>query len=116
MRDYHDVPISYWKLWRSREVALDTAKGTSGASYVKLPMYLHQLVVSNSGTVVALETSLMDGLGQRFRYLFFTFRVSVSGVAYMRKVIVIDRTHLKGKYGGCLITAYVRMKTIRYSQ
>lgn len=105
MRDNHDVPTSYWKAWRSREVALDTAKGTSCSSYLRLPVYLHQLIASNPETVVALETAPTDGMGHRFRYLFFAFGASVSGLRYMRRVVVIDGTHLKGKYGGCLITA-----------
>ncbi|CAG7874561.1 unnamed protein product, partial [Brassica rapa] len=37
MQGDHDVHISYWKAWRSRQVALDYAKGSSGASYNLLP-------------------------------------------------------------------------------
>ena len=35
----------------------------------------------------------------------FAFAASVKGYAYMRKVVVVDGTHLKGKYMGCLLTA-----------
>lgn len=41
----HDVRISYWKAWRSREVALEYAKGSCVSSYKLLPDYLHRLVV-----------------------------------------------------------------------
>lgn len=47
MQGDHDVHISYWKAWRSREVALDYAKGSCGASYNLLPAYVEKLVVAN---------------------------------------------------------------------
>lgn len=40
MRSDHNVRISYWKAWRSREVAMDYVKGSSGQSYTRLPSYL----------------------------------------------------------------------------
>lgn len=39
----HNVRISYWKTWRSREVAKEYAKGSSGSSYNLLPDYLIDL-------------------------------------------------------------------------
>lgn len=66
----HDVKISYWKAWRSREIALDYAKGSSGASYKLLPDYLHRLVVANPGTISEMETHFEAGVGHRFKYLF----------------------------------------------
>lgn len=105
MRDIHGVPISYWKAWRSRDVAMESARGSTGASYSSLPGYLQQLVVANPSSVVALETAFDEAMGQRFKSLFFTIGACVKGFAFMRKVIIVDRTHLKGKYGGCLVTA-----------
>ncbi|WZZ52813.1 hypothetical protein YC2023_052920 [Brassica napus] len=37
--------------------------------------------------------------------MFVALGASVKGYQYMRKVIVVDGTHLKGKYAGCLLTA-----------
>ena len=55
--------------------------------------------------MVAVET-VNDGTGvERFKYMFLAFAASVKGYGYMRKVVVIDGTHLKGKYVGCLLTA-----------
>ena len=101
----HNVNISYWKAWRSREVALDYAKGSSGESYKLLPDYLQRLVVANPGTITHMETQFEAGFGHRFKYMFLALAASVNGFKRMRSVIIIDGTHLRGKYGGCLMTA-----------
>lgn len=104
MRGDHDVNISYWKTWRSRDVAIEKVKGTTTSSYHQLPDYLKRLVNANLGTITSLFTE-RDGVAERFKYMFVAFGASVQGYEYMRKVIVIDGTHLKGKYAGCLLTA-----------
>lgn len=40
-----------------------------------------------------------------FNSFFFAFGGSIVGYHYLRKVIVIDGTQLKGKYKGCLVAA-----------
>ncbi|RIA04115.1 hypothetical protein BRARA_K01685 [Brassica rapa] len=105
MRGDHDVDISYWKAWRSRDVAIDKAKGTSQSSYRQLPDYLHRLAAANPGTITELLTEPVEGGASRFKYMFVAFGASVQGYAFMRKVVVVDGTHLKGKYAGCLLTA-----------
>ncbi|CAA7052370.1 unnamed protein product [Microthlaspi erraticum] len=52
--DYH-VNVSYWKAWRSREIAMDTALGTMAGSYALLPAYLALLQNANPGTQCYLE-------------------------------------------------------------
>lgn len=101
----HDVDISYWKVCRSRDVAIDKVKGTSQSSYSQLPDYLHRLRAANPGTITELLTETVEGGGTRFKYMFVAFGASIAGYASMRKVIVVDGTHLKGKYAGCLPTA-----------
>lgn len=101
----HDVKISYWKAWRSREIALDNSQGSSAASYNLLPNYLRQLVLANPGTISHLETNFKTGFGHRFKYLFLALGASVRGFDQMRNVVIVDGTHLRGKYGGCLLTA-----------
>lgn len=105
MRGEHDVPISYGKAWRSREVALDYAKGSAGASYNLLPSYLEKLVAANPGTIAEVHTESTGGIDDRFKYMFLALAASIAGFKYMRRVIVVDGTHLKGKYAGCLLTA-----------
>lgn len=105
MRGDHGVSISYWKAWRSRDVAIDKDKGTTRSSYNQLPDYLHKLVQANPGTITKLFTETDEGGIQRFKYMFVALGASIEGYEFMRKVVVVDGTHLKGKYAGCLLTA-----------
>ena len=105
MQGDHNVRISYWKAWRSRQIALDFAKGSSGASFNLIPDYLKQLVQANPGTKTALHTEFEDGVGQRFKYLFISIGACIEGYRYLRKVVIVDGSHLRGKYAGCLLSA-----------
>ncbi|KAL0898723.1 hypothetical protein Bca101_082684 [Brassica carinata] len=105
MRGNHVVHISYWKAWRFREVALDYAKGTCGTSYNLLPGYLEKLIHSNPGTITAMHTEYAEGIGHKFKYMFLALEASIEGYKSMRKVVIVDGTHLRGKYSGCLLTA-----------
>ncbi|CAN7030398.1 unnamed protein product [Brassica oleracea var. botrytis] len=105
MQGDHDVHISYWKAWRSREVALDYAKGSCGASYNLLPTYLEKLVMANQGSITQIHTEYADGIGHRFKYMFLALAASIEGYRFMRKIVIVDGTHLRGKYAGCLLTA-----------
>ena len=55
----------------------------------------------NLGTVTSIE---VDG-ESRFKYLFLAFGATIRGFQYMRKVIGIDETFLKGSYKGVLLVA-----------
>lgn len=101
----HAVNISYWKVWRSREAAVEFAKGSCGASYQSLPNYLQRLIEANPGTLAHLDTDYVESVGRRFKYMFIAMGESVKGFEFVRKVVVIDGTHLRGKYAGCLLTA-----------
>ncbi|XP_013594925.1 PREDICTED: uncharacterized protein LOC106303121 [Brassica oleracea var. oleracea] len=107
LRD-HSVPISYWTAWKSRKIAIENGRGNVAAAYSTLPFYLQQLAIANPGTLVALETSKGPGNVQRFKYLFLSFGASQKGFDFMRKVVIIDGTHLKGKFAGCLLTTSVQ--------
>lgn len=105
IRNDHSVPISYWKAWKSREVAIYRGSGNAETAYLALPLYLEKLGASNPGSIMVIETSEAEEGAQRFKYLFLAFRASTQGYKYMRKVVIIDGTHLKGKYTGCVLTA-----------
>ncbi|KAL0873373.1 hypothetical protein Bca101_023078 [Brassica carinata] len=105
MQGDHDVRISYWKAWRSRETALEYTKGNSRGSYNLLPDYLRKLTEANPGTLAEIETEYNDRIGNRFKYMFLAMSASIMGFEHIRKVVVVDGTHLRGKYAGCLLTA-----------
>lgn len=101
----HNIRISYWKAWRSREVALEYGKGANGTSYKLLPEYLHRLVVANPGTLAEMHTVYEAGIGHRFKYMFLALGASINGFKHMCNVIIIDGAHLREKYAGCLLSA-----------
>ena len=55
----------------------------------------------NLGTVTHIE---VDGKSI-FKYLFLVFGAAIRGFQYMRKIIGIDGTFLKGSYKGVLLVA-----------
>lgn len=102
--EYH-VNVSYWKAWRAREVAMEGSLGSMAGSYALLPAYMGLLQTTNPGTICILENTELDVGGIMFKYAFIAYGASVAGYQYMRKVIIIDGTSLKGRYGGCLLSA-----------
>ncbi|KAL0730769.1 hypothetical protein Bca4012_026863 [Brassica carinata] len=100
-KDEFHVNVSYWKAWRAREFAMGTMVG----SYSLIPPYLALLQSSNEGTTCFLESTDVEDGGTRFKYCFVAYGASISGYAAMRKLVVVDGTSLKGKFGGCLLSA-----------
>ncbi|KAL5553951.1 hypothetical protein UlMin_041352 [Ulmus minor] len=93
--------ISYYKAWRGRKHAHTLIRGSPEQSFHVLPSYFHMLEKLNPGTVTRIE---VDG-ESRFKYLFLAFGVAIRGFRYMRKVVRIDGTFLKGQYRGVLLVA-----------
>jgi len=105
LRQEFNLNVSYWKAWRTREIAMDNAMGSAMGSYALNQPYFKLLLETNPNSLVAMETEKDASGVERFKYLFFTLHACVLGYPYMRKVIVIDGTHLRGRYGGCLVAA-----------
>ncbi|XP_056853962.1 uncharacterized protein LOC130503313, partial [Raphanus sativus] len=99
------VNASYMTCYRAKEKAIIGVRGTDEDAYAKLPEYLYMLKLANPGTVADLETDVDDDGDERFLYLFLAFGASISGFRKLRHVLVIDGTHLSGKYKGVLLTA-----------
>jgi len=104
LTDY-SVRISYWKAWKSREIALESVQGSATNSFSLLTAYIHVLQEANPSSIVDLKTEIDAKGNYRFKYLFLAFAASIQGFSCMKRVIVIGGAHLKGKYGGCLLTA-----------
>ncbi|MCQ7222066.1 transposase, partial [Salmonella enterica] len=96
------VTISYRKAYLAREKAMKKVVGDYEQAYRDLPLYLRELRVRDPETYVALQR---DGNNQ-FQRCFWGFgacrRVFRS---YIRKLIGIDATHLRGKYPGVMLMA-----------
>ncbi|XP_058106859.1 uncharacterized protein LOC131250589 [Magnolia sinica] len=83
MQEKYNMLISYRKTWKAKEIAINHIMGSYEDFYKEFSMYLHELRMENRGTVTAL-------LCVR------SFQSS------LRRVLVINGTHLKGKYKGVL--------------
>ncbi|XP_010445564.1 PREDICTED: uncharacterized protein LOC104728250 [Camelina sativa] len=105
LRQEFSLNVSYWKARRAREIAMDNAMGSAIGSFALVQPYFQLLLQTNPNSNVSLETKLDSNGVDRFKYLFLSLHASIQGYTYMRKVIVIDVTHLRGQYGGCLLAA-----------
>ncbi|RID68188.1 hypothetical protein BRARA_C00363 [Brassica rapa] len=75
------------------------------------PWRVYAMLLDGTGNFQVRQASLTHTCtvdeqgGTRFKYCFVAYGASVAGYAFMRKVVVVDGTSMKGKYGGCLLSA-----------
>ncbi|KAL3377459.1 hypothetical protein AABB24_003728 [Solanum stoloniferum] len=93
--------VSYWKVWMGSEIAKSLVRGTHEHGYGVIDAYSHMLRTSNPGSKTALK---IDENG-RFKYFFVAYGAWILGFIQMRKVIAVDGTFLRSKYGGVLLSA-----------
>ena len=93
------------KCHRAKGKATESITGNAEDSYLELASYFERLKATNPGTVTAIETELDDFGQTRFLYAFLSFRASIRGFRRVRPVLIVDGTHLSGKYKGVLLTA-----------
>lgn len=86
-------------------MAIASAQGTEESSFKLLSLYFFVLETANSGTVTHIETELDERGLVRIKYAFMALGASITGWNHVRKVVVLDGTHLLGKYKGVLLTA-----------
>jgi len=84
---------------------MEKSLGSMAGSYALIPAYAGLLQQANPGSLCFTEYDDDPTGPRRFKYQFIAFAASIKGYAFMRKVIVVDGTSMKGRYGGCLISA-----------
>ncbi|CAA0814968.1 MuDR family transposase [Striga hermonthica] len=97
----HGIKLKYDTALRSQNAAYDFIYGDHKKSWELLLAYFHMSMKENPGTSAYIETDKDDV----FEYAFISFNASAGFLSYCRPVIVIDGTHLKGKYKGILFVA-----------
>ncbi|XP_048624209.1 uncharacterized protein LOC106406498 [Brassica napus] len=95
------VHVSYTSAWRGKREAANEVRGSPEESFTLLYCYMHMLEQTNIGT----RTRVVVDEAQKFKYLFFALGASIEGFSAMRKVLIVDGTHLKNVYGGVLLVA-----------
>ncbi|XP_056856275.1 uncharacterized protein LOC130505695 [Raphanus sativus] len=84
---------------RSTELPVSTMSlGTSYPAMFKVTGHRREV---NPDTI----TRVVVDEGKKFKYLFWALGASIEGFRAMRKVLVVDATHLKTVYGGVLFIA-----------
>ena len=101
MKNMFGMTLDYTTSYRALLYAQEMVRGSAEDGYERLPSYLEQIKAANPGSITAIE---LDSLN-RFKYLFLAFGASIRGFKYQRRVIVVDGTHLSGKYGGTMLVA-----------
>ncbi|KAH9802359.1 SWIM-type domain-containing protein [Citrus sinensis] len=102
MQQEYGVQLTYQQAYRAREVGLEIVRGNPAESYNLPPKYSHVLTTANEGTVTHFE---QDG-DDNFLYYFVVLGSSIKGfMQYIRPVIAVDGTHLKGLYRGSMFVA-----------
>ncbi|XP_038904533.1 uncharacterized protein LOC120090912 [Benincasa hispida] len=99
MRKEYNVNISYDKAWPARETAYALVRGTPEESYIVLHAYGEVLNMENSGT--RFEIELENDV--HFKYMFMVLGPCIRGFSSCRPVIIVDGSHLKGKYKGTML-------------
>ncbi|XP_056848847.1 uncharacterized protein LOC130498990 [Raphanus sativus] len=99
------VSASYMKCHRAKGIALDLTHGNAEESFLNIADYFERLKATNPDTITAIETEIDDDGATRFLYAFLAFGASIKGFRRLRPVLIIDGTHLSGKYKGVLLTA-----------
>jgi len=95
------VKISYSTALRGKRQVVCDLKGSAEDSYKDINCYLYMLKKVNEGTITYLK---LDESG-KFQYLFIALGACIEGFQAMRKVIIVDATHLKNGYGDVLVFA-----------
>ncbi|XP_013700163.2 uncharacterized protein LOC106403932 [Brassica napus] len=95
------VHVSYNSAWRGKREAANEVRGSLKESFTLLYCYMHMLEQKNIGT----RTRVVVDEANKFKYMFFALGASIEGFSAMRKVLIVDGTHLKNVYGGVLLVA-----------
>ncbi|WOL19921.1 hypothetical protein Cni_G28723 [Canna indica] len=103
IRKVFGMRISYKKAYNALQIALVFVHGDYDQCYKDLPAYLRELRIHDFESKVKLMSCSSTHC---FRRVFWAFGASLRGFReYMRPILCIDATHLRGKYPGVLMIA-----------
>ncbi|KAM3270898.1 hypothetical protein P3S67_029100 [Capsicum chacoense] len=88
--------------WKGSVITKNIIRGTLEHGYACLLGFSPIVELLNPGYSYLIMVNQIDG---SFIYYFLAFGACIRGYAHMIKVIVVDGTHLYGKYGGVLLSA-----------
>ncbi|XP_071704524.1 uncharacterized protein [Rutidosis leptorrhynchoides] len=96
------VSISYNQGWRAKCHAIEMLHGSMDDSFRMLPIYLHNIMIHNPGSMTNLVTDSQN----KFLMCYMSFGAVIrSFVQYVRPIIIVDGAHLKDGYLGTNLVA-----------
>ncbi|KAH0726579.1 hypothetical protein KY284_002444 [Solanum tuberosum] len=102
----YGISISRRKAYLGRKRSFEKVYGTWEGSFAELLRFMEALKHFNPGTIVKWKTErCVDVIEDVFNYVFWTFKPCIDGFVFCRPVILIDGTHVYGKYDIKLLIA-----------
>ena len=102
MKEKYGLDIEYHIAWKGVDNAKHDVFGDSFKSFDNLRWYLDEAKRVNPDNHFQLE---VDPLSRRFQRCFIAFGASIRGLKFLRPMIFLDGTFLKGRYKGALLAA-----------
>ena len=96
-------------LYNARKLAIEIINGIANTSYGSVPGYCEVLKMSNPGSKAHVVWRHLEGDPEKpiqFKNVFISLKPMKEGFIYgCRGLIGVDGCHLKGKYGGVVLSA-----------
>ena len=107
LKERYGVAVLATKLYRARCKGKGDTLTKHAAEFVVLRCYVHMVLKTNPGSLAKIKSKVVDTDSPPvFERIFIAFHGCVAGfIAGCRPFIGFDGCHLKGAYGGVLLSA-----------
>ena len=102
IKQRYGLDIAYHHAWLGVENARRCIYGDHSQSFDKLGWYVEETLRVNPGSHLVLD---VDQTSRRFRRCFISFAACIKGFNYIRPLIFLDGTFLKGRHRGAILGA-----------
>ncbi|XP_077230119.1 uncharacterized protein LOC143863317 [Tasmannia lanceolata] len=101
------ITISYWKVYNAMNNILEIKCGNVEDSCRVLPAFVVEIMTRNLRSYMRVfqQRDLRPRGDDKFACLFWTFGPCIRSFRTLRPIVLVDGTHLRGKYLGILLIA-----------
>ncbi|XP_030958757.1 uncharacterized protein LOC115980669 [Quercus lobata] len=105
-----EINISYNQVYRTKRKATDLITRDEQLQYGKLRDYAEMITLNDKGSRVILQTEMEDENAQpKFKIMYIRYNAQKLGfLGGCRPIIDLDGCHLKGRFGGQILSAIAR--------
>ncbi|XP_074283348.1 uncharacterized protein LOC141607898 [Silene latifolia] len=104
----YGIEMATSSVYKAKDIAIMEINGGHDDSYRQLPRYCEVIKSTNPGSVAHCALVPMDSPERplQFKNIFIAFQAQCEGsIRGYKSLIGVDGTHLKGNYGGVLLSA-----------